>query len=86
MVYVYDDHDFGPNNADGNSPSKPAAQLAYRQNFPHYPLPGTESDGTGPVYQAFTYGRVRFILLDLRAEQYPGEQVIYQLTTFEIFI
>ena len=61
MAYVWDDHDFGPNNADSTSPSRDAAQAAYRQAVPHYPLP--DADG-GAIYQAFTVGRVRFIMTD----------------------
>jgi phosphodiesterase/alkaline phosphatase D-like protein len=93
MDYVYDDHDFGPNNADGESPSRvrvyntclkynvvggtnhertlqPAAQTAYRLNFPHYNLPNTTADGLGAVYHTFSVGRVKFIVIDTRAEQF----------------
>ena len=63
VAYMWDDHDFGANNADGTSASRPAALTVYRERVPHYPL----SNSSGPVYQAFTYGRVRFILTDLRS-------------------
>lgn len=38
IVYMWDDHDFGPNNADSTSPAKPAATNAYKTYAPHYAL------------------------------------------------
>ncbi len=61
-VYMFDDHDFGANNSDGTSPSKPAAQTAYRDCVPHYPM--VDSGGT---YQTWVYGRVRFVMVDPRS-------------------
>jgi phosphodiesterase/alkaline phosphatase D-like protein len=70
IAYMWDDHDYGPNNADGNSPSKPAARQVYRERVPHHPL----AAGTGDVspYQAFTVGRVRFLVTDGRSERSPS--------------
>ena len=70
IAYVWDDHDFGPNNADGTSPSREAARLTYQEYVPHYPL-GAGS-GDVPIYQAFTVGRTRFIMLDLRSARTPS--------------
>jgi len=67
FAYVWDDHDFGPNNSDATSPSRVAAQLTYREFMPHYPL--AAGSGSAPIYQAFTAGRVRFLLTDLRSER-----------------
>jgi len=70
VAYVYDDHDFGPDDADGTSPSKMAALQTYQQCVPHYPL----SSGDGKVrtiHQAFTIGRVRILMLDVRSERSP---------------
>ncbi len=69
FVYMWDDHDYGPNNSSGDSQSKPASQQTYRQYVPHYPL-AVKGD-IGPIYQAFTAGRVRFLLTDLRSEKSP---------------
>jgi phosphodiesterase/alkaline phosphatase D-like protein len=69
FVYTWDDHDFGPNDADSTSPSRPAAQTAYRQVVPHYALPDTDG---GAIYQAFTVGRVRFILTDNYSYRSPA--------------
>jgi phosphodiesterase/alkaline phosphatase D-like protein len=65
VAYVWDDHDYGPNDADGNSPSRQAAMAAYREYVPSYELGGAES----AVYQAFTIGRVRFVMTDARSSR-----------------
>jgi alkaline phosphatase D len=70
IAYVWDDHDFGPNDADGTSTGKPAALEVYEQYVPHYPL--FRRDGTlRSIQQAFTVGRVRFIMTDVRSERMP---------------
>lgn len=63
-AYIWDDHDYGPDDSDASARSRPAAQEAFRQVVPHYPLPTGE---TGPIYQAFSYGRIRFVMTDLRS-------------------
>ena len=63
IAYVWDDHDYGANNSDGNSPSRQAAMKTYREFVPSYELGGADS----AVYQAFTIGRVRFVLTDARS-------------------
>lgn len=65
--YIWDDHDFGPNNSDGTSPSREASRAAYREMVPHYPL----VDEGGAIHHAFTIGRVRFIVSDTRSERDP---------------
>ena len=67
IVYVWDDHDFGPNNSTSQSPSAEAARLAYEDAVPHYPL------GPGGINQAFSVGRVRFILMDARSQRVRRE-------------
>jgi hypothetical protein len=66
VAYVWDDHDYGPNNADATSDSRDAARSAYRQAVPHQPLPAGPG---GSIYHAFTMGRVRFVLTDTRSER-----------------
>jgi len=68
VAYMWDDHDFGPNNSDSSSPSRGASRLAYRTNVPHYPLIVPVD---GPIYHAFTIGRVRFLMADARSERSP---------------
>lgn len=65
VAYIWDDHDYGPNDGAADSPSRSGATSAYRQVVPHAPLTVTEDDGG--LYHAFTVGRVRFILTDTRS-------------------
>ncbi len=74
LIYQWDDHDFGPNDSNRNSPSREASLLNYRQLVPHYPLTAAGDDPLGPVDQAFTVGRVRFILSDLRSQRDPASR------------
>ena len=69
VAYIWDDHDYGPNDSDATSPSREAARLVYREFVPSYSLPA--GSGNAAIYQAFTIGRVRFILSDLRSERTP---------------
>ena len=73
VAYVWDDHDFGPNDADGSSLSKPAALKTYQQNVPHYPL-SPVGGRVRTIQQAFTIGRVRFLVIDPRAERMPEDE------------
>lgn len=71
LIYQWDDHDFGPNDSNKNSPSSEASLRNYRELVPHYPL-SVAPDAAAPVDQAFTVGRVRFILSDLRSQRDPA--------------
>ena len=70
VAYVWDDHDYGTNDADARSPSRRAAMRAYRRLVPHAPLalPGADA----PIGQALTVGRVRLILTDNRSARSPA--------------
>ncbi|MFB6249985.1 MAG: alkaline phosphatase D family protein [Salinibacter sp.] len=65
LAYVWDDHDYGPDNSSRQAPGQDVAQRVYREYVPHYEL-GPEKQAR-PIYQAFTVGRVRFLLTDLRS-------------------
>lgn len=67
LAYTWDDHDYCGNNSGGTSAGKTNARLAFQEYVPHYPL--AAGSGNVPVYQAFTIGRVHFILTDLRSER-----------------
>ncbi|KAE8906605.1 hypothetical protein PF005_g12308 [Phytophthora fragariae] len=69
--YMWDDHDFGPDNSDSTAPGRNASVQAYHEFVPHYPLVGGRSR-TNTVHQAFTIGRVRYILTDLRSARTPN--------------
>ncbi|MEI6083964.1 MAG: alkaline phosphatase D family protein [Verrucomicrobiota bacterium] len=68
FVYMWDDHDYGPNDSAKTSPSRQATWQAYREYIPHYPLADS-----GAIYQTFEVGRVKFILTDLRSERTPND-------------
>jgi len=65
-VYCWDDHDYGGNNSNGSSPSRPAAAAAYRARVPHYTL--ADSSPTGGIQHSFDIGdHVRIIVTDERS-------------------
>jgi len=69
IAYMWDDHDYGPNDSDATAPGRTAARLTYQEYVPHYPL--AAGSGDVAIYQAFTIGRVRFIMTDTRSERSP---------------
>jgi phosphodiesterase/alkaline phosphatase D-like protein/dienelactone hydrolase len=72
LDYVWDDHDFGGDNANRTVASLPAALATYREYFPHYPLPLADSDRS--IGHTFSVGRVKFIVTDLRSHRDPNNQ------------
>lgn len=70
FTYIWDDHDWLANNADGTDvQSGSIAKQSYTLGIPHYPLGSASQDeGNAAKYQAFTIGTVRFIITDLRSE------------------
>ncbi|MGH8004224.1 MAG: alkaline phosphatase D family protein [Limisphaerales bacterium] len=73
IAYIWDDHDYGPNNSDSTSPSRPAARQTYREYVPHYPL--AAGAGNAPIYYTFDVGRVHFIVCDSRSARSPEAAV-----------
>lgn len=72
-VYMWDDHDFGPDNSNASSPGAANALMVYRERIPHYTLPA----GTGkPVYHSFIIGRVLYIASDTRSARVPGSTML----------
>lgn len=67
MTYVWDDHDFGPNNSDRTDPGGPTANAVYRERVPHYTLPDP-----GGIHQSWQVGRVLFIASDVRSYRDPN--------------
>lgn len=68
VAYIYDDHDFGPDDSYGGSAGRNAAVQAYRSRVPSIPaLTGV----TDPVYHAWDENvaglSVRFIVTDQRS-------------------
>lgn len=67
VFYMWDDHDFSGDSSNRYSTGSAAHRQVYREMVPHYPLPAGGPDAA--IYQTFDYGRVRFILSDLRSER-----------------
>lgn len=70
LVYIWDDHDYGPNDSDANAPGRSAARSVYQEFIPHYPL--AAGSGDVPIYQSFQVGRALFLITDLRSERTPA--------------
>lgn len=75
IMATWDNHDYGSttaSNADSDRtlPHREAARLSWQRNVPHYPLPA----GTGdvPIYYDFPWGRLHFVVLDVRSERDPN--------------
>lgn len=68
MAYMWDDHDFCGNDSDATFTGRDAARTVYRERVPHYPI----GPAGGTIGQAFTVGRVRFIMTDLRSAATPS--------------
>lgn len=58
--------------SDGNSPSKPASLWAFDTFYAHPEFRTVSSDNVG--FQAFTVGRVRFVITDLRSQAKPEQK------------
>jgi len=71
IAYVYDDHEYAGNDADGTNPFKSNSIKAYSMFFPHYKL---ENPDNG-IWQKFRYGDVEFFILDLRSQRSSNENV-----------
>ena len=61
---IWDDHDFGPNNAVGATTPGRGASLAVFQRF--WPNGAFGSDGARGIWSSFEWGDVAFFLLDTR--------------------
>ena len=70
IAYIWDDHDFCGNDSDGTSTGRDAARTVFRERTPHYPIASTG----GTMAQAFTLGRARVIMTDLRSGSSPATQ------------
>ncbi len=63
LAYMWDDHDYCGNDSDTTAIGRDTARAVYKERVPHYPL----GSAGGTMAQAFTVGRVRFIMTDLRS-------------------
>jgi alkaline phosphatase D len=67
IAYTWDDHDYSHNNATSDAVGRIVARQMYVACVPHYPI--AEPGFDRAIYQAFTIGRVRFLLSDCRSER-----------------
>ncbi|MGH3584788.1 MAG: alkaline phosphatase D family protein, partial [Pseudonocardia sp.] len=67
LSYVWDDHDFGPNNSDRTDAGNATANAVFRERVPHYPLAGPEG-----IYQSWQVGRVLYVASDVRTFRDPN--------------
>jgi phosphodiesterase/alkaline phosphatase D-like protein len=67
LVYMWDDHDYGPNNSDGTLSTKQNGADVYRERVPSYSL-----DDSGAIYHSFQIGRVLFVVWDCRFYRSPN--------------
>jgi phosphodiesterase/alkaline phosphatase D-like protein len=72
VACTWDDHDFLGNNAAGGDPALHMAAGFARDTYdlyvPHYPLVNRENG----IYQAFTFGKILFLLTDTRFNKCPA--------------
>lgn len=65
-IHIQDDHDGGPNDHDGTFPDKANFAQVFREREPHHTLPDS-----GATYRTWTWGRVQFVLWDVRYYRSP---------------
>lgn len=63
LAHYWDDHDFGPNNADRTYPDAALSRQVLQEYFPTYPL------GEFGDWQSFSYAQADFFLLDSRSQR-----------------
>jgi hypothetical protein len=79
MFYMWDDHDYGPNDTDKNNPARSAAMSAFAKRVPrsnrviknNQNVVTFADNNSNIAYHSFIKGNVRFIMTDLRSEREP---------------
>lgn len=71
VAYVWDDHDYWRNNADGSlaPETKRAIVEGYRRYLPHYPMPNDAG-----VWHSFRMGNAEFFMVDARSQRRPVDE------------
>lgn len=67
MTYVWDDHDYGPNNSDRTATGNATANSVYRERVPHYTLPSAST-----INQSWQVGKILFVASDVRSARDPN--------------
>lgn len=63
---IWDDHDFGPNNASRSFTLSRLTEAAFKEYWPDFNYPGLG------IYRSFAWGDAEFFLLDNRTFRTPG--------------
>lgn len=69
FYHIWDDHDYGANNADRTAPWKDMATQAFLEYFP---LPARPNPAGG-LWYSFRYAQAEIFVLDLRSERDPDD-------------
>lgn len=67
LFRMWDDHDFGKDNADGRFAGKISARRAFTD---YWPLPDLPNSANG-LWHTFRYGQAEFFMMDLRYQRDP---------------
>lgn len=68
LFHVWDDHDFGADDANKNFPGKADALQAFKEYYPTPDLPNPDHG----IWHSFTYGNAEFFMLDTRSNRDPA--------------
>ncbi len=69
FMHIWDDHDYGNNNADMRAPWKHLAAQAFKEYYPLPPLPNPQQG----LWHSFRYAQAEFFMLDLRSQRTPND-------------
>jgi hypothetical protein len=64
---MWDDHDYGKDNADKRFAGKVSARRAFEEYYPTPPMPNPNVG----LWHSFRYGQAEFFLMDLRSQRDP---------------
>lgn len=75
LIPTWDNHDYGFTtgsaiDSDRTLPHRAAARTTFQERMPHFPL--AAGSGDVPIYYSFTWGRVLYVMLDVRSERDPN--------------
>ncbi len=69
---IWDDHDYGPNNSDGQTKGKEDSLEIFKA---HWANPSYGEKGNPGVYFTFSVGDIQFIMLDSRYHRTPNKSM-----------
>ena len=69
LYHMWDDHDYGADNADRTAPWKDIATQAFKEYYPVPSLPNPE----GGLWYSFRFAQAEVFMLDLRSQRDPND-------------